>query len=306
MWGDDKSLIRVPRLRCDRCGRDAIVFQRYSGLHLCGDHLQRDLVARAKRTIRARGWIRTGDRIAVALSGGRSSGSLLHFLSAHFGMRPDLSLVAITVDEGTGLSRDMSRIKRFAEGLGIEWAGTTYAEEFGGTPDGGSGHIPVSCQDILRDYALTSLARRMGATGLALGTNLDDESRSVLLSVLRGEPERLLGGPRPGGGGIPRIRPFLRIPEQEVALYGRLNLPGNGDSSCLHTRDPLESEVRRILDDYLDLHPAAPFSLVNLGEALRGLRVPEPGGPRPCNGCRERYATTCPARGILDRVMGHV
>jgi tRNA(Ile)-lysidine synthase TilS/MesJ len=305
MWGDDKSLIRVPRLRCDRCGRDAIVFQRYSGLQLCGNHLQRDLVARVKRTIRAHGWIRSGDRIAVALSGGTSSSSLLHFLSAHFGMRPDLSLVAITMDEGTGLSRDLSRIKRFAEGMGIEWAGTSYAEEFGGAPDVGSGHIPVSCRDILRDYALASLAGRIGATKLALGSSLDKEARSVLLSVLRGNPECLLGGPRPGAGGIPRIRPFLRIPAEEVALYSRLNIPGNGDSSCLHTRDQLENEVRRILDEYTTRHHAAPFSLVHLSEALQEQNALKPGEPQPCNGCRERFATTCPARGILDRVMGH-
>ena len=220
-------------------------------------------------------------------------------------MRPDLSLVAITVDEGTGLSRDLSRIKRFAEEMGIEWAGTSYAEEFGGAPDVGSGHIPVSCRDILRDYALTSLAGRMGATKLALGTSLDKEARSVLLSVLRGEPERFPGGPRPDEGGIPRIRPFLRIPEQEVALYGQLNLPGNEMAPCVGARDPPEGEVQRILDAYTNRHPAAPFSLVNLGEALLERRVPEPGGPRSCNGCRERFATTCPARGILDRVMGH-
>ncbi|MDD1668246.1 MAG: tRNA(Ile)-lysidine synthase, partial [Methanomicrobiales archaeon] len=91
-------------MRCDRCGKDAIVHQRYSGLRLCGDHLQLDLAARVRRTIRAHGWIRSGDRIAIALSGGTGSSSLLHFLSAQFGNRPDLSLLAISVDEGTGPS----------------------------------------------------------------------------------------------------------------------------------------------------------------------------------------------------------
>jgi tRNA(Ile)-lysidine synthase TilS/MesJ len=304
MWGDDKSLIRVPRLKCDRCGRDAIVFQRYSGLHLCADHLQRDLVARAKRTIRAHGRIPSGDRIAIALSGGTSSSSLLHFLSAQFGMRRDLSLVAITVDEGTG-PLDMHRIRRFAEGMGVEWAGTSLAEEFRDAPRGGSGHLPGSCRDILRCHALTSLATRVGATRIALGTNLDGVARSVFLSVLRGDAPRLLGLPRPGEGEIPRIRPFLRIPGQEVALYALLNLTGNGEAPRLDTRDPQESDVQQILDEYTNRHPSAPFSLVNLGEALSGMGVPESGEPRPCEGCRGLYATTCPARRILDLVTGH-
>ena len=305
MWGDDKSLIRVPRLRCDRCGRDAIVFQRYSGHHLCGDHFQRDLVARAKRTIRARGWIQAGDRIAVALSGGRSSVSLLHFLTAHFGMRPDLSLVAISVDEGTGSGRNMAWIERIAGERGIGWAGTSLAEEFGGTPDPGNGHIPGSCRDILRDYALTSLAKRVGATRLAVGTNLDDVARSVLLAVLRGEPERLLGGQRPGAGGIPRIRPFLRIPAQEVALYSRLNLPDHGQAPRPEAADPLVNEVRRILDEYTDRHPSTMFSLVNLGEALSGMSVPGSEEPRSCDGSREQCPATCPERRIRERVKGH-
>ena len=292
-------------MRCDRCVRDAIVFQRYSGLHLCGDHFQMDLVSRAKRTIRARGWIRTGDRIAVALSGGRSSGSLLHFLSAHFGMRRDLSLVAITVDEGTGSGRDMSRIERLAEGIGIEWAGTSFAEEFGGSPEAGSGCLPGSCRDLLRSHALTSLARRMGATRLALGTTLDDEARSVFFSVLRGEAARLLARSPHGGGGIPRIRPFLRIPGQEVALYARLNTPGCDPDPGPRAPDPLENEAGRILAEYTNRHPGAMFSLVNLGEALTEGSVPESGEPRPCGECRERCATTCPARRILDRVTGH-
>ena len=272
MWGDDKSLIRVPRLRCDRCGRDALIFQRYSGLHLCGDHFQANLEARARRTIRAHGWIRSGDRIAVAFSGGRSSSSLLHFLSAHFGLRRDLSLVAITVDEDNGSCRDTARIARIAEGMGIEWAGTSFAEEFGGTPDGilasGGGGLPCDRCTWLRDQALTSLAKRVGATRLALGTNLDDEARSVFLHVLRGEASRLIRRAQPGEGMISWIRPLLRIPEEDLSLYARLNVPDSLGDGCPHTRNLAEREAGRILDEYTSRHPSTPFSLVNLGEAL--------------------------------------
>jgi tRNA(Ile)-lysidine synthase TilS/MesJ len=240
----------------------------------------------------------------VALSGGTGSSSLLHFLLSQFGMRRDLSLVAITVDEGPGLSRDMGRIERLAKGMGIEWAGTSFAQEFRGIPEEGNGHLPGSCRDILRASALTSFARRVGATRIALGTTLENEARSVLLSVLNGTPEHLLGCQRPGEGGIPRIRPFLRIPREEVALYARLNLPGQGQV-CLDDRDPQESEVRQILDAYADRHPAAMFSLVNLGDAMKEQNMSGPVGPHLCDGCRERLATACPARRILDEVGGH-
>jgi tRNA(Ile)-lysidine synthase TilS/MesJ len=191
--------------------------------------------------------------------------------------------------------------------MGIEWAGISLAGEFGGALEAGNGPLPIFCRDILRASALTSLAGRMGATRIALGTTLDDGARSVLLSVLRGEPERPLGRqPLPGEGEIPRIRPFLRIPAEEVALYARLNLPGiAGMAPRPHACDPLEGEVRKILSAYTTRHPAAPFSLVNLADALLEQKIPGPVGPRPCDGCRERLAAACPARRILDEVKGH-
>ena len=291
-------------MRCDRCGKDAIVHQRYSGLRLCRDHLQLDLAARVRRTIRAHGWIRSGDRIAIALSGGTGSSSLLHFLSAQFGNRPDLSLLAISVDEGTGPSHDLKGIERLAEGIGIEWAGTSFAKEFGDISSGFS-HPPGPCREILRNHALTSLAGRWGATKIALGTTLDDEARSVLLSVLRGDEDRLAGRLSLSGTGIPRIRPFLRIPAEEVALYARLNLPGLEPQCPSNPRDPLEDCVQQILNEYTARHPAAPFSLGNLGEALRYQGVTKPRRPQPCEGCGELYSASCPARLILDRVTGH-
>ena len=216
-------------------------------------------------------------------------------------MRRDLSLVAITVDEHGGNCRDMARIAGIAGGMGIEWAGTSFAEEFGGTPDGilasGGGALPCDRCTRLRDLALTSLAGKVGATRLALGTNLDDEARSVFLHVLRGDASRLIRRAKAGEGMIPWIRPLLRIPEEELSLYARLNVPGSLGDGCPHTRDQAEREAGRILDEYAARHPSTPFSLVNLGEALSE-------GEGTCSGRRERDwrsgEPSLPARPALD------
>jgi tRNA(Ile)-lysidine synthase TilS/MesJ len=272
-------------MRCNRCGRDAILFQRYSGLRLCRDHLKESLESRARRTIRAHGWIRPGDRIAVGLSGGAGSSSLLHFLLAHLGMRPDLTLLAITVDEGLGF-RDMARIRRIAEGMGVPWAGASLAGEFGDTREG----IPT----WLRERALSSLAGRAGATKLALGTSLEDGARSLFLRVLRGEASCILTTPQAGDGEIPRIRPFLRIPEEELSLYARLTVPDHLPARSREAPDPVEREADRMLSGYTARHPSAMFALVNLAGALSGE-----------GGSGELRAPGCPAREIHGRVKGH-
>ncbi|HXW99101.1 MAG TPA: tRNA(Ile)-lysidine synthase, partial [Methanomicrobiales archaeon] len=262
-------------MRCDRCGSDAIVFQRYSGQHLCGDHLQASVRTRAMRRIRSHGWIRPGDRIAVALSGGRSSSSLLHFLFAGFGMRRDLSLVAVTVDDGMTASRDLDRIGRIASGMGIEWATLSLADEYRVTLQGIPGRCGLSCTECsgLLDRALATLAREVGGTKLALGTNLDNEARSVLGRVLGGEASRLLYQVGTASEEPPRIRPFLGIPDEELALYASLNALDTRQGGCAHALSDAEREAGNILDEYRARHPSAPFSLVSLGEALTGGRA---------------------------------
>jgi hypothetical protein len=289
-------------MECDRCGRDAVLFQPSSGLRLCGEHLRVSLEARAKRTIRDHGWIEPKDRIAVALSGGPASSSLLHFLREHFGVRRDLSLIALTIEEG---GRDIARIGAMAEGMGVEWVAGSLAEEAGDSPAG--------CK-WLRDRALCSLARRVGATKLALGTTLGDEARSVFLHVLRGEAPRLAVRPvagegilfqrgpcppgrsrLPAGPGIPTIRPFLRIPEEELSLYARLTVPGHLPPREPRALDQVEKEAGLMLAEYTSRHPSAPFGIVNLGEALAGHAGPGRAGP--CGRCGEEIPSACPARG---------
>ncbi len=82
------------------------------------------------------------------------------------------------------------------------------------------------------------------------------------------------------GGMVPRIKPFMYIPEREVALYAFLHVEGGFDlAGCPpYAGDALRGDVRGILDDYTYRHPATKYSLVNLGEALREPERPEAEG----------------------------
>lgn len=318
MWVDDKSLIGVP-MKCDRCGREAVHVQRYSGLCLCGEHLAASLEARARGLIRARGWVRPGDRIAVGLSGGKGSCSLLRFLSATFGLRRDLSLVAVTVDEGPGSGMDMARIRGIAEGMGMEWAGTGFGEP-GGDPENPVRENPPSLQRRHRDHVLVSLAVEVGATKLALGTTLDDVAGSVFLSVIRGESALLAGGTGKALEGVPLVRPFSRIPEEELGLYARLKGIDVARRISMGDRGRLDREAAGMLAGYATRHPSTLFALANLGDALAEMTWRPSGWPfmertgeagfrrgRHLPGERLRDSRRCgePARGTGGRVTDH-
>jgi uncharacterized protein (TIGR00269 family) len=283
MWAGDKRMIES--MQCSKCRRDAVIYQRYSGLHLCEQHFNRDFEAKAKRAIRDHRWIVSGDTVAVALSGGRGSSAVLYFLHRLLHERRDVRLMAITVDEGIAGYRGPAQARSIAESIGVPRVTASFREEYGITFDEMRSrkgtNLSCSCRGVLRRALLDRLACENGVTKFACGSSLDDGARSVLECVLRGDADRLI---RPEQEAVPRIRPFMYIPEPEVTLYASLHVEGFGLADCPCVEDPLREDVRRILDDYTSRHPATKYSLVNLGEALREPAAEE---SRVCERCGE-------------------
>ena len=293
-------------MQCSKCRRPAIIYQRYSGLHLCEVHFNADFEAKAKRAIRNHRWLEPGDRIAVALSGGKDSSALLYFLSSLVGKRKDIDLIAITVDEGIEGYRDPSAAVRIAESLGVECLISSFSDEFGVTVDeivkkkGDS--LSCSYCGVLRRHCINRVARSQNVTKLALGFNLDDEAQSVLMNTFRGDAGRLLRGNRPIAGMVTRIKPFMYIPEREVALYAFMHVRGFEIGKCPYSHNALRADVRNVLNDYSWRHPATKYSLLSLGEDLKKIGARFSGEVKICSNCGEPCGDTCRSCQMLDEV----
>lgn len=300
-------------MQCSKCRREAIVYQRYSGLHLCEQHFNRDFEAKAKRAIREHRWIESGDTVAVALSGGKDSSAVLFFLHGLLGKRRDVRLIAITVDEGIAGYRDPDRARRLSEGMGVPWVTASFRDAYGITLDEivarkGTGLSCTYC-GVLRRALMNRVAREEGVTKFAYGFNLDDEAQSVLMNVLRGDAAHLTRPVREVEGLVPRIRPFLYIPEREVALYAFLHVEGFDPAGCPYAVGALRRDVRGILDEYTYRHPATKYSLVRLGEALRRTDAAAGSGFGVCERCGEPMPVKegkgiCRACQVLDELRG--
>lgn len=303
---DDISLIDT-LMNCSKCRREAIIYQRYSGMHLCPEHFTESVESRVKREIRKHRWVEHGDTIGVALSGGKDSTSLLHFLIKTFGHRPDITIHAVTIDEGIAGYRDLSGMEAIVERYGVPWHTASFAEEYGITLDGiveGQGDDRRSCSfcGVLRRRLMNRIAREAGCTKLAFGFNLDDEAQSVMMNVLRGDTERLTMRQRDNPGMIPRIRPFAVIPEREVALYAHLHVGPLADHGCPYAHNALRGDVRRLLNEYNWLHPATKYAVRGLGEDLQGLGEEAAAAPEICPRCGEPAFGNCRTCAVLDEV----
>ena len=294
-------------MQCNKCRREAIQFQEYSGQHLCKYHVAADVEAKAKYEIRQHRWMVSGDHIAVALSGGKNSSALLYFLKKLTAERRDIRLSAITIDEGIAGYSDPSSAYQIAYALDIDCITVSFRETFGITADGiaskkGTGFSPTYCT-VLRNFLLNRIASEIGVKKIALGETLDTEAVSVLKNILQGTPERLVGIEHPVRGKIPHIRPFISVPQKEVEMYADLHLHGCNLSHNPYKNDPYCGEVEAMLNDFSIRHPATKFALANLRKNLAGTCSSIADLIPFCEKCGEPGDTLCRRCCIISEVI---
>jgi uncharacterized protein (TIGR00269 family) len=240
--------------------------RRRSGTELCERHFIEDFEASAKRTLLGEGMAADGDRIAVAVSGGKDSTALLFVLDRILRGR-DIELFAITVDEGIeGYRGDtITSAKRISNDLGIEHEIVSFRDEYGFDLDEiveGKAAAPCTYCGVFRKSALNRAAKRLGATKIAIGHNLDDEVQSIMMNYMKGDIERLMRfrPRRVQPGLIPRIKPLREMPEKEIALFCMVNGIYADSRECPYSYLSLRADVRDIMNRLENLYPGTKHS----------------------------------------------
>ena len=295
-------------MQCNKCRRNAILFQEYSGQHLCKQHFEADVEVKAKHEIRRHRWITPGDHIAVALSGDKSSAALLYFLKKLTLNRRDITISAISIDEGITGYRDPKNAMRIAELLDTECIMGSFEENFGTTVDEITtikGTLSCTYCRVLRNFLLNQIAREHVITKLALSQTLDERGVSVLKNLLQGIPEILVNSEREARGKIPRIRPFISVPYKEVALYADLHIKGSDRFLCCYNYNPFDKDVQAMLNEFTIRHPATKYAVMNLGEKLTDACVSMADSISLCEQCGESISGICQSCRIINEVTAN-
>jgi uncharacterized protein (TIGR00269 family) len=263
---------------CIKCSKEAVEYIRYNGSYLCEEHFLEYVERRVKKEIRQQVDLDGMSKVAVALSGGKDSSVALYIVHQALRQRRDISVVAITVDEGISGYRPvtMERARQLTEMLGVEHHLISFQEEVGRTMDdmvkvtGQKG--PCTYCGVIRRRCMNKVAREVGADVLATGLNLDDTAQSILMNFTRGDVERLarLGPHRKVQPGlIPRIQPLRSIPEKESYLYAMLRHLPFSDDECPYADLALRNEYRSIVDGLEAKHTGTKFAILASYEAIR-------------------------------------
>jgi tRNA 2-thiocytidine biosynthesis protein TtcA len=183
-------------------------------------HPERDLLHNTGRAIADFDLISAGDRILVALSGGKDSYALLLLLEAMRRRAPvKFELLAVHLDQGQpGHSAEPLRAWLTASGFDHRIVREdTYAIVKEIVPEG---RTPCSMCARLRRAILYRLADEFGCTKIALGHHRDDAVETLLLNIffagkLASMPAHLTSD----DGAHVVIRPLIYCAEQDLADY---------------------------------------------------------------------------------------
>ena len=298
---------------CSKCSERAILSQRYSGLQLCQDHFIQDFERRVAETVQRNEMVKDGERIAVAVSGGKDSTALLFCLHRILAKR-SIELVAITVDEGIAGYRDdtIKAARDIAKQLGIEQHIVSFQEEYGYSLDEmvpGKKVAPCTYCGVFRKNALNRAAKRLGADKVATGHNLDDEAQTIMMNYLKGDFERLmrLRPTRAQPGLVPRIKPLREMPEKEIALYCMVNGVFSESRECPYAGLSLRADVRDMMNSLESQFPGTKQSTVRgfekMAERAHGYAQMELSACRQCGEpCVKELCKACELLGRLERI----
>jgi len=271
--------------KCTSCeGRDAIFVRPYSGEKLCGRCFKKSIERKVQVTISKYEMLKPDDTLAVAVSGGKDSISLLHILAKIEKGFPEARLCAVTVDEGIRGYRDeaMKFATENCQKLGVEHKVVSFKEMYGYRLDelvdiirtrGEKDLTPCSYCGVLRRRALNNIARKVDADKLATAHNLDDEAQTILLNIVHGDALRI-ARVKPVLSAVhsklvQRIKPFCEVLEREIALFAYLKRIRFQENPCPYAQTALRNDIRSMLNRMEEKHAGTKFTILRSIERVR-------------------------------------
>lgn len=237
--------------------------------------LEKQLLRKVGEAVGKYKMIRDGDRIAVGLSGGKDSVTLLKALLLLQQRAPiDFSVCAFTVEQGKFLA-PIQPVGEYFRSLGVEWvyyrdeASFDLLEE---QPD----HGCDMCSRYRR-RAVFQIAKEMGANVVALGHTMDDLCESFLRSAMfNGRLSALPPVTWSRKKDFRIIRPLVFVSETITREYaGSLATPVV-PCGCSQKTGTVRRGLRDILDELEQEHPRLRETLIGALGNLQTERLLDP------------------------------
>jgi tRNA-5-methyluridine54 2-sulfurtransferase len=280
-------------MKCRACRQPAVVEIRRHNAGFCQACFLRHCRQQVARTIEAYDMIRPGERVLVAVSGGKDSLALWDLL-LDAGVDADGLYLGLGIGEYSGASGRYAR--DFAAGREARLIEVDLPTQFGfDIPTGATAarRAPCSACGLSKRHLFNQAALDGGYDVIATGHNLDDEAAVLFGNVLRWDLA-YLGRQYPvlpeSHGFARKVKPLVRLGEREMAAYCVLRGIDYIVEECPMAVGNRHLGYKAALNDIEATSPgskAAFYSgfLEKVAPLVQSVAEDERAGLHPCPGC---------------------
>jgi tRNA(Ile)-lysidine synthase TilS/MesJ len=280
-------------VKCRRCRAPAVIDVPRHNAAFCRDCFLHHCREQVRRTIADFDMIRPGERVLVAVSGGKDSLACWDIL-CDLGYRADGLYVGLGI--GTYSAESHQCAKRYAAERGRTLVEVDLPADYGFDIPGAAAatrRVPCSACGLAKRHLFNKAALDGGYDVVATGHNLDDEAAVLLGNVLHWSVEYLARQlpVLPASHGFARkVKPLVRLAERETAAYCVLSGIDYIVEECPNAVGNRHLGYKEVLNEVEARSPGtkAAFYFGFLERAagrFAGATAADTGGLRSCPGC---------------------
>ncbi len=209
-------------MKCRRCREAAIIDIRRHNAAFCSECFLHHCREQVRRAIADYDMVAPGDRLLVAVSGGKDSLALWDIL---LDLGYDVAGLYLGLGIGGYSQESAGYARAFAARRSAILVEIDLPEDLGFDIPSGSraaGRVPCSACGLSKRHLFNQAAVDGGYDAVATGHNLDDEAAVLFGNVLRWSTEylaRQLPVLPAGNGFVRKVKPLVRLGERETAAY---------------------------------------------------------------------------------------
>ena len=258
-----------------------------------------DLAEKVKAFLFGSGLLRRGERLAIAVSGGKDSMALAHMLRD---LNPVLFHINLGIGEYSRASLDV--VRAFAEEGDLELHVYDLKKNWGlSVPEIAErlGKAPCAVCGAIKRYYQNRFAYENNLV-LATAHTLDDIASFLVNSLTTGRLVRIAPVLPEGPGRARKVKPLFYIKESTILSYVRENRVPHVKIRCPFSRAPARI-IREALQEVERMRPGSMKALVKTlnklapereGEPRRCIHCGMPASGRVCSICRIRLRLGLP------------
>jgi tRNA-5-methyluridine54 2-sulfurtransferase len=209
-------------VKCRTCRGPAVVDVRRHNAAFCRDHFLHHCEEQVRRAVHSHRMLEPGERVLVAVSGGKDSLALWDLLR-RLGYEADGLYLGLGIGEYSDESGTYARA--YADEHGLRLVEIDLAADVGFSVPAAAAatrRAPCGACGLSKRHLFNRAALDGGYDAVATGHNLDDEAAVLLGNVLRWETA-YLGRQHPvlpaAPGFVRKVKPLVRLGERETAAY---------------------------------------------------------------------------------------